>query len=99
MSKRTKQQKIIADLRKQLRVTPPVTAQEPVKRQVEPTVSIPTVSIASPKPVLAASRTLDTSYLPKDLIKVATLVSAAVVLEIITSLLITNGYLKIWGIS
>jgi hypothetical protein len=99
MSRKTKQQKIIADLRRQIRERPtPPPTPAPVKA---PTLELKEVSLpslpASPAPPKTVSN-VNNSYLKRDLLKVGGLVGAAVLLEILTTYAISSGMLASWGI-
>jgi hypothetical protein len=98
MSRKTKQQKIIADLRRQL-VSEPTPIKQNLTKLKEATVSLPAEPSLVATPAKATIKTVDTTHLKNDLIKVSSLVSAAVILEIIFSFFVTHGYLARWGIS
>lgn len=98
MPRKTREQKIIADLRKQLQLREGVV---PETRQAAPRISVAeTVSLPeSPIPQVEIKKEANYSYLKKDLLKVGGLVGAAVILEFIISFLVASGVLKSWGIS
>jgi hypothetical protein len=99
MSRKTKQQKIIADLRKQL-ITDSAPTTPPAKPVKDATISLLN---ETSRPVLRTEpklpKTVDTSHLGQDLTRVGVLVAGAVVLELIFSFLVTHGYLTPWGIT
>lgn len=97
MTKRTREQKIIADLRKQIAlrdgVLKPVTAPK-----IELTTT-PKFSLPIPTPVvIPQTEALSYNYLRRDLLRVGLVVAIAIGVEIIGAYLISSGSLKSWGI-
>lgn len=90
--RKTRQQKIIADLRRQLHSQAPSTPAPAVVRP-SPTFSLPATLTPSPSVKL-----LDHSRLGSDLTKVGTLVGLSVLIELVISVAISHGYLVKWGI-
>lgn len=98
MTKRTREQKIIADLRKQLRLREGVlkTEDKPkVSLKTSPQFSLPYAPVISASPPEAVNY----SYLKKDLLKVGIVVTIALTLEIIGTYLISQGAFKSLGVS
>lgn len=98
MTKRTREQKIIADLRKQISLRDGVLKPEVtpvIKMQSAPKFSLPKVT-SEPTPVVAVP---SYSYLKSDLLRLTLVVAAAVGIEITGTYLISQGLLKSWGIS
>ena len=97
MSRKTKQQKIIADLRKQVQLQslpiPAVTkiSSDPIIKNV----SLPQIKIKQ----YSVNSVLDHSHLKMDLIKVGSLVTGAIVIELIAAYAITHGALSSIGIT
>lgn len=94
MPRKTKEQKIIADLRRQLQSTKPVAPRVASPEMPKIELSLPKVNTA-----LATSFSIDYSYLKKDLIKVGALVVILTALEIATSVFISSGGLKSFGLN
>lgn len=98
MTKRTREQKIIADLRKQIALRDGVLKPEAppvVKMASAQKFSLPKVT-TEPAPVVAAP---SYSYLKKDLLRLSLVIAIAIGIEIIGTYLISQGLLKSWGIS
>lgn len=92
MARKTRQQKIIADLRRQIQTQTPSTPA-PSMRVAGPTFSLPSTSTP-----VATIKILDHTKLGLDLTKVGLLVGLAVVLELVITTAISHGYLVKWGI-
>lgn len=99
MTKRTREQKIIADLRKQIALRDGVLKPE-VAPRVEmssaPKFSLPKVVTTEPS---TAVTTPSYSYLKRDLLRLSLVVAVAIGIEIIGTYLVSQGLLKSWGIS
>jgi hypothetical protein len=93
MPRRTREQKIIAELRRKLKVQPIKTPrQEPVVNAV-PEISLPK-EIKSPPERSVAEPIETTAYLKKDLLRFAALALAVTAFELIVSYMILSGTLK-----
>lgn len=97
MPRRTREQKIIADLRRELQRNQPnrpaVTKPSP---KVETIISLPTA------PAVTESVTTESpapSYLRDDLLRVGVVVSVAAALELFVSYFVSSGMFKSLGIS
>lgn len=99
MPRKTREQKIIADLRRQLRLRQAVNEEVP---QDKPTISV-AKEVSLPKAAPVSIQPVATSgnyaFLGRDLTKLGILTAAAIILEVIASYLITSGALKPYGIS
>jgi hypothetical protein len=100
MPRRTREQKIIADLRRQLSSQ---SANQPIAQptkevEVAPKISIP--DLVEVKKEVAAPVVAETkSYLKSDLLKVGGLVAVAILVELLASFSINSGALKAFGIT
>lgn len=98
MTKRTREQKIIADLRKQIALRDGVLKPEVssvVKMTSAQKFSLPQIT-TDPTPAVALP---SYSYLTGDLLRLTLVVAAAFGIELIGMYLISQGFLKSWGIS
>lgn len=98
MTKRTREQKIIADLRKQISLRNGVLKPEVtpvIKMQSAQKFSLPKVA-SEP---IAVAVVPSYSYLKKDLLRLSLVIAIAIGIEIIGTYLISQGLLKSWGIS
>lgn len=98
MTKRTREQKIIADLRKQIALRDGVLKPEVtpvVKMASAQKFSLPKVT-TEPAPVVAAP---SYSYLKRDLLRLTLVVAVALGIELIGTYLISQGLLKSLGMS
>lgn len=94
MPRRTREQKIIAQLRRELNQASPKTPRPEPPVQVVPEISLPEKIKPSPK-VEAAEPAQPTTFLKRDLLKFAALALAVTVFELVISYLILSGTLKV----
>ena len=102
MAKRkTRQQKIIADLRRQINASQ--TKSAPLEKKVEkreeplyPSLSLPTLNLSEKKQPI--STFTNTSYLIKDLRKTAILTTSIVAVQLILLLILKNHILILNGL-
>lgn len=98
MPRKTREQKVIADLRRQLRLRDGVLKEAAPRQPV--IADAPTVSLPDQKPApREVKEPVGSIHLKRDLIRVGSLVAVAVILEFIVSLAITSGALKPLGLS
>jgi|SRR5581483_12275785 len=98
MPRKTREQKIIADLRKQLRLR--AAANPEVKTSDhEVSLSQPISLPEAPVQPMIAKKEVNYGYLKRDMLKVGALVGVSLLIEVIVSYLVTSGSLKSWGIS
>ena len=95
MPRRTREQKIIADLRRELR-----SKEAPQRPSSTPTHLEPTISLPSPQPTEVVQVTeAAPSYLKGDLLRVGMVVTLAAALEFFISYLVSSGTFRSLGIS
>lgn len=94
MPRKTREQKIITDLRRQLQSARPAPLKTVVKELPRIETSLPKLNTAA-----VPSVSIDYSYLGRDLLKVGALVALLTALEIVISLFISSGGLKSFGLN
>lgn len=95
MPRRTREQKIIADLRRQLRSREAPKSVTPAVSRLEPTVTLPEAPIIEVRTVPEPAP----SYLKGDLLRVGLVVTLAAALEFIFSYAVSVGTFRSLGIS